>query len=174
MDKLAAAIVYLSLGIPFIQAGQEFLRTKPLPGGAVFDGNSYKSPDAVNGLKWNRKTEYRQVFDYYKGLIEFRKAHSALRISEGAEAAAHLEFFDRLPKGVVGYRLTGDDRLEELIVFLNNNNHPVNLQAVGRYDIYVDAEHAGDTPLYSVEGSYAIAPVSAMVLGKPYELHFEI
>jgi pullulanase len=168
MHKLAAAIVYLSLGIPLIHAGQEFLRSKPLPGGQVFDHNSYKSPDFVNSIKWNRKTEYKSVFEYYKGLIEFRKEHTALRMSEGHEAAARLEFFDMLPKGVVGYRFTGDNHLEEIIVFLNNNNYAVNLQAFSEYNVYIDGEHAGDTPLYTVEGGYSIAPVSAMVLGKPY------
>jgi pullulanase len=168
MHKLSAAIVYLSLGIPLIQAGQEFLRTKPLPGGMVFDHNSYKSPDFVNSIKWDRKTEYRGVFEYYKGLIEFRKAHTALRTHEGSDAAERLKFFDMLPKGVVGYLLTGDETLEEIIIFLNNNNYAVNLKAFSEYNVYIDAEHAGNTPLYTVEGDYSIAPVSAMALGMEY------
>ncbi|UKI16971.1 MAG: hypothetical protein L6V87_03830 [Ruminococcus sp.] len=72
MDKMAAACVFLAQGIPFIQAGQDFLRSKPLPGGA-YDHNSYNSPDAVNSLKWDRKSEFRDVFDYYKGTYRVQK-----------------------------------------------------------------------------------------------------
>ena len=47
IDKLGAALVFFSQGIPFIQAGQEFLRSKPVPH-CGFDHNSYASPDSVN------------------------------------------------------------------------------------------------------------------------------
>jgi pullulanase len=49
MDKLAAVAIFTSQGVPFIQAGQEFLRTK---GG---DHNSYDKPDAVNMIRWRDK-----------------------------------------------------------------------------------------------------------------------
>ncbi|MCL2053872.1 MAG: type I pullulanase [Oscillospiraceae bacterium] len=169
MHKLAGAIVFLSQGIPLLHAAQDFLRSKPLPGGAVFDHNSYKSPDAVNSIKWDRKAKYKAVFEYYKGLIEFRKAHSALRMSENAEVAEHLHYFDALPKGVVGFSLTGDDSLEEIIVFLNNGINPVGLHAFGEYSVYIDAQNAGNTPLYNIEGDYSLAPISAMVLGRKRE-----
>ena len=56
-----------SEGIPFLQAGEEMLRTKVKADGS-FDENSYASSDAVNCLKWNDldKAEYQQVFEYYK------------------------------------------------------------------------------------------------------------
>ena len=50
MHKMADAIILTSQGIPFFQAGQEFLRTK---GG---NNNSYKSGDTVNKLDWTRKS----------------------------------------------------------------------------------------------------------------------
>src|SRR5262245_12213244 len=52
LDKLAAAIIFTSMGIPFIQCGQEFLRTK---GG---DHNSYDKPDSVNMIRWHDKAEH--------------------------------------------------------------------------------------------------------------------
>jgi pullulanase len=164
MDKMAAALVFLSQGIPFIQAGQDFLRSKPLPGGNSFDHNSYNSPDIINSLKWDRKTQYKDVFLYYKGLIEFRKAHSALRMYSGNQVAEGLRFFDNLPTHIVGFGLYNDDVCSEILVFYNAGEFPVKLYAFGDYDVYIDGEKAGNIPLYTVGGDYEIAGRSAMVL----------
>lgn len=166
MDKLAAAMVFLSQGIPFIQAGQEFLRSKPFPGGSVFDHNSYKSPDAINSLKWNRKSEFKNVFNYYKGLIALRKAHSAFRMYENEQVAENLYYLDNLPAHVVGFLLRNDSELDEIVVFFNPNNYPVKLHAFGRYDVYANENYAGTHTIGSVEGDYEVAPISAMVLGR--------
>ena len=167
MDKMAAACVFLAQGIPFIQAGQDFLRSKPLPGGA-YDHNSYNSPDAVNSLKWDRKSEFRDVFDYYKGLIEFRKAHSALRMFTAEDIGRNMKFFDHLPQRIVGFGLYGDCELEEIIVFFNPTNDDITLHAFGEYNVYIDSDNAGNKPLYTVCDDYIIKPHSTMVMGRPY------
>ena len=70
MNNLAAAIVMTSQGTPFFQAGEELLRSKPLPEGG-FDHNSYKSPDSINSIKWDTLSDpvYQDVVSYYAGLI---------------------------------------------------------------------------------------------------------
>ncbi len=73
VDRFAAALTLLSRGIPFLAAGQEFLRSK---GG---EHNSYNLPDSVNMLRWNGVTENRDTVEYYRGLIEVRKSLSELR-----------------------------------------------------------------------------------------------
>lgn len=166
MDKMAAAMVFLSQGIPFFQAGQDFLRSKPLPGGA-YDHNSYNSPDVVNSLKWDRKTKYRDVFDYYKGLIEFRKAHTALRMYTAEAIGENMRFFDSLPQRIVGFGLYGDCELEEIAVFFNPTPHSVNMYAFGEYNVYIDGQKAGNSPLYTVCGDYEIKPYSTMAMGRP-------
>ncbi len=164
-DKMAAAMVMLSQGIAFIQAGQEFLRSKPLPGGA-YDHNSYCSPDIVNSIKWDRKTQYKDVYEYYKGLIAFRKAHSALRMYDGADIAKNMYFFDKLPARIVGFGLYGDNELDEIAVFLNPTDYRVKLHAFGEYNVYIDDKKAGTTPLYKINGDYEIPPHCAFVIGK--------
>ena len=166
MDKMAAAMVFLAQGIPFIQAGQEFLRSKPFPGGTVFDHNSYKSPDAINSLKWDRKSEFRNVFEYYKGLIALRKAHTAFRMCNKDEIAANMQYIDKLPQRVVGFLLYGDCEFEEIVVFFNPNDYPVTLHAFGQYGVYVDGEKAGTVPLRTVEGDYVLDELSTIVLGR--------
>jgi pullulanase len=170
MDKLAAAFVFLSQGIPFFQAGQEFLRSKPLPGGNSFDHNSYNSPDIINSLKWDRKSKYIDVFNYYKGLIEFRKNHSALRMYDGEQVAKNLKYFDNLPPRIIGFGLYGDNELDEILVFYNAGEYPVQLFAFEELDVYIDGESTGNTPLRQVSGEYELQGISVMVLGKKREM----
>ena len=78
MNNLGAAIVLLSKGTPFWQAGEEMLRTKP-NGDGTYNHNSYNSSDEINNLKWSTlkpgSAEY-QTMQYYKALIQLRKAYS--------------------------------------------------------------------------------------------------
>ena len=69
-NKLSAAYVFLAQGTPFINGGQEFLRTKQ------GDHNSYQSDDKINAIDLNFKTNYSDVYNTYKGLIAFRKSNS--------------------------------------------------------------------------------------------------
>ena len=80
MNRLGAAIIMISEGIPFMQAGEEMLRTKD------GDENSYKSSDAINNIDWEALTptsnEYNTML-YYKGLIALRKAYPIFRAGSG-------------------------------------------------------------------------------------------
>lgn len=106
-NKLSAAYVFLAQGTPFINGGQEFMRTKK--------GNpdSYAA-DTKGGYKWSEteilecnavdlsyKETYSDVYNTYKGLIAFRKANS---VAFGHNGGARAE---TLSKGVTKYT-TGD------------------------------------------------------------------
>src|SRR5690606_7907015 len=73
------AVVLTSMGIPFLHAGTEFLRSKPKQDG-TYEHNSYESPDSVNQLRWDRKITYLNAFEYHKALIHLRKSISAFRL----------------------------------------------------------------------------------------------
>ncbi|MEE0061204.1 MAG: type I pullulanase [Acutalibacteraceae bacterium] len=75
-NKLSATIVLTSQGIPFYMAGEEFARTKQ------GDHNSYKSPDSINAIDWTRVKTYNNLVQYYKGLMQIRKAYSPFRASD--------------------------------------------------------------------------------------------
>ena len=68
-DKLSAAYVLLSQGTPFINGGQEFLRTKK------GNENSYQSNDTINAVDLGFKEKYSDVYNTYKGLIALRKSN---------------------------------------------------------------------------------------------------
>ena len=61
-NRLAAVIYLTSFGLPFMQAGEEFARTKK----GV--SNSYRSSPTLNRLDWNRAEQYHALVDYYRGL----------------------------------------------------------------------------------------------------------
>ena len=75
-NKLSAAIVLTSQGIPFYMAGEEFARTKQ------GDHNSYKSSDSINAIDWTRVKTYNNLVQYYKGLMEIRANYSPFRAAD--------------------------------------------------------------------------------------------
>ncbi len=85
---LANAAVMLAFGIPEMQVGQEFARTK---GG---DDNSFRSGDRVNALDWNRMSEqpYAEAVHHMRELIALRKSIPELRETDYAriEEMAHV------------------------------------------------------------------------------------
>ena len=83
---LASSTAILAQGVPFIHAGQEFMRTK---GG---DENSYKSPDSVNSLKWDEAAKNKDMVSYFKGLIAIRKANPAFRMSKATDVIKGMKF----------------------------------------------------------------------------------
>lgn len=165
MDKMAAAVVFTSLGTPFLQMGQEFLRTKPDGKGGFVD-NSYCSGDEVNAIRWDRKTQYREVYEYYRGLIAFRKAHPALRLSTQQEVKTCVHFFKREVPGVVAYQIVTDS--EKLVVIHNSAPFAKMLPIPsGTWKVYVNENHAGTEPLETFSGGRAlIQPTSTLVMAK--------
>lgn len=130
MDKLSAAIVILAQGIPFLEIGQDFLRSKPVSSNEretlenkyiPFSGNSYNAPDKTNSIKWNQKKENLDVFNYYKSLITLRKKYPQLRISKREDIESQLRFFDTGDNNIIGYSLkdTKSENKSVILVLLN-------------------------------------------------------
>jgi len=111
MSKLGAAIILTSQGVPFIQMGQEMLRTK---GGVE---NSYNSPDSVNMVRWEWKEKRLAVVEYYKGLIALRKNHPLLFcMTDQGLIRDRITFYEHLdlpvPERCIAYWIRGyDDNL---------------------------------------------------------------
>lgn len=73
MNKMAGSVILVSKGGAFMQAGEEFARTKN------GDDNSYASSDYINRIDWNRVSTYSSIQKYYQGMISIRKAFSGFR-----------------------------------------------------------------------------------------------
>lgn len=162
MHRLADAIILTSQGIPFFQAGQEFLRTK---GG---DENSYKSSDAVNKLDWSRKSENIETVDYIKGLINLRKAHPAFRMTSADMIKKNLNFLT-VPKNVVAYEMNYSanmDNWANIVVAFNANkeNTTIKLSKKGTWNIVVNGERAGVETIEQFRGDSLIVPALSSIV----------
>lgn len=170
MNRLCAAIVFTSQGVPFIQAGEEFLRSKPLPEKKGFAENSYNMPDEVNSIKWDNIHEYPDMIAYYKGLMALRKAHPVFRMQSEAEMTQNLCFLSDTPENVVAYLLKGkgaDDTPENILVIFNGNDEEIlyNLPE-GKWKILVDDKTAGADGKKIISEKTDVEPLSALVLEK--------
>ena len=169
-NNLAAAIYMTAQGVPFFQAGEEMLRSKPL-GNGEFDHNSYCSPDSVNSLKWNdlNKGAYQDVYRYYQGLIAFRKAHPALRMTEASEVSAHISKLTGLDFNVTGFHIASGANGEEneFVVIFNPRSDDISVTLPeGSWTVYINADDAGTEALAAAEGEVTVEHSSAMVLLK--------
>lgn len=149
LNQLAQTAVFTSQGIPFMLSGEEMLRDKK----GVH--NSYNSSDEINHLDWNNLKKYPQVFAYYKGLIQMRKAHPAFRLGSAELVHKHLEF---LPTQdcLVAFRLknhAGGDKWNNIYVVLNGST---NLQSVnipkGKYTIVANNGVINEAGIGEMEG----------------------
>ena len=169
MNNLAASVVMLSQGVPFFQAGEEILRSKPLPDGG-FDHNSYKSSDAINNIKWDDLNDetYQMVRDYYAGLIAFRKAHPALRMTSAEDVAANIkQIREDLESNVLAFQFApganGDDYGMFVVINGKLKDTTVALPE-GKWTIYVQGEKAGTEVLDVVSGTVQVDALSALIL----------
>ncbi len=170
MNNLAAAIYMTAEGVPFFQAGEEMLRSKEHADG-TFDENSYASGDTINALRWlNLEDEsYAAVMEYYKGLIAFRKAHGALRLSSAEDVSEHVTPVKDLADNVLAFDITGGvnkETAEELYVIFNANPEAAEVELPeGKWNVYINGEKAGTEVLDQVEGGkVTVEAISAMVL----------
>jgi pullulanase len=166
MNRLSAAIILTSQGIPFFQAGEEFLRSKPLnEEGTAFDDNSYNSSDTINSLKWDAVSINKEVVNYYKGLIAFRKKYRALRIAKSEEVRAKLKIMDWSQPNVVTFTIS--DHIEgEICVCYNANREEKTIHIPeGEWKVYVEGTKAGTDLLRIIKGQEVkVEAISALVL----------
>ena len=165
MDKLSNGIVLTSQGIPFIQAGEEFLRTK------YSNDNSYNAPDDINQLKWDRKSKYKEVFNYYKELINIRKRHPAFRMKTRDDIQNNLTFLNINENNLIAYIIKCDDIEEnwkEILIVLNGNNKVKFIDIPkGIWNVVVDENRASEEIIRIIdEEKLQINPISMMILVK--------
>ncbi len=160
LAKQAYGIVLTSQGIPFIHAGDEFLRSKPDENSWTgFNHNSYESPDSINQIDWSLKVseDGANMYQYVKGLIELRKAHEAFSMATSQEVIDNLTFVDDALEGVLAFTLTNGttgDSTEKFFVVHNVNRESITitLPNIGIWTLTVNEASAGDEAIATYYG----------------------
>ena len=127
---LASSFVLLSQGIPFIHAGQEFMRTK--------NGleNSYNAPDSINRIDWHRRSEMKQAVDYMKSLIALRKHEPLFRLRTIDEVKEHMNIL-KADYQIVVYQLEDTEKLYYVIFNGQTNAIDFDVEA-GDYQVLIE------------------------------------
>ena len=163
-NRLAAGIYLTCMGTPFMQAGEEFARTKR----GIKD--SYRSPASINQLDWSRAASFHSLVDYYRGLIALRARFP--RLGDGKLESAHaIEFFSLEPP-LEGWHLEaapGDGAAwPEIAVFYNPTDSEATVSLPeGRWRLLCDGVSSslwrGGEIIRT--GSTVLLPYSATILG---------
>ena len=166
-NKLSAAIILTSQGIPFYLAGEEFARTK------YGDHNSYNAADSVNQIDWSRISKYQNLVDYYRGLMLIRDSYSPF--SDGTMTSGNSTYF--VENGsAIGYTIQNKtanaaNEWGTVAVLTNNTSSAKSITLKGQstlpssWVIVANGNKAGLESLGTVSGSTISVPArSAMVL----------
>ena len=169
INKLAAALLFTSQGALFMQAGEEFGRTKH------GDANSYVSSIDVNKLDWSLRKTNRDLVDYYRGLNDIRRTFAPLRDAT-AQTAKAITFSRDAIENLIAYTIPnsfaekGDWKWMAVVLNSSGETHEVTLEShtgelPANWTIVADRDHAGLEALGTVEGStMTIEPHSALIL----------
>ena len=173
--KLGAVFYMMSQGVPFMQAGEEMLRSKPNGRGGYVE-NSYKSSDRVNSIKWNllKHPDYQDMVNYYRGLIRFRKAHPVLRLTSAYDVLSHVVPVHCEHPQVGAFHIDGSipgEPAEEMFLIFSAAETAQTLPLPkGTWHVCINSKHAGIVSLEAVESAVTLPPISAMVLVKDKSL----
>jgi pullulanase len=162
MNRLGAAIVMISQGTPFWQAGEEMLRSKPKADGG-FDENSYKSSDEINNIDWEvlvpGSNEY-EMMRYYQGLIAMRKAVAMFTAQSGVAVS-----FSDLPGG--GMIVTFDNHMGGMAkVVINPTEKTDKFTLSGEWKLLATGTQAGSETVRVESGALEIPACSILVYVK--------
>ena len=159
MNKLSAAIVITSQGIPFSLGGEEFCRSKD------GDENSYASSRKENMLDWENVDLYSDVIEYYRGLYKIRDAFAAFSDSPAATANS-LTYLSDVPKGVMGYTInnTESGKWSQMCVIFNGSDSAQNVTAKGDWVVLADNKTAGLRNIKNVTNSVKVEAHSAVIM----------
>lgn len=169
-NKLAALMYFTCQGHLFLQAGEEFGRTK------FGDENSFRSDPAINMLRWQQTVVFRELVAYYQGLISLRKRLPGL-CDKSRNALNRISGQTVHGKGVVSFLV--DNRQEgtvpeweELLIAYNSSKKDFTLNALLqteknpeiKWEILADADSADCRRMAGEK--VTVAAGSGMILGK--------
>ncbi|GEK91926.1 type I pullulanase [Alkalibacterium kapii] len=166
LNKINAALLFTSLGGIFLQAGEEFGRTK------FGDENSYRSSISVNQLDWTLTQTNKDLLDYYKGMISIRKAYAPLR--DASNKTGEAITFSHTKENVLAYTIPNVINKKDwsmMAVIVNTSPHPEEVELKSSYPlpdqwtIRASRHAAGLSPLGVITGrSVIINPGEVLIL----------
>ena len=130
-----------------MHAGQEYARSKviaktdaPDTLQGTIDHNSYNKDNATNYLNYHHATMNNQLIDYYRCLIELRKAYPLF----GSTDRENIRFLDQSDPFVLGYHITGQYSSQAVVLLNANPDKSLRFTLPpGKWSLVVDGIQAG-------------------------------
>ena len=160
-NKLAAAIVMFSFGVPFFLAGEEGARTK------LGEHNSYNLPKSLNMINWERMYLFEELVLYYKKIIKIRKR---LNNFYQLNRIKYYNIYD-LPKGVVGFvvqRILYGEFKEIILIFNSTeSDFTYRINKNGKWIVILgeQIDENNNEEIYLENNLFVVKPISAGIIG---------
>ncbi|MCM1191602.1 MAG: type I pullulanase [Butyrivibrio sp.] len=142
-NKLAAFICFTCQGRLFLQAGEEFGRTK------FGDDNSYRSAPEINMLRWGQTERFRELVEYYRGLISLRLRLPGL-YDKSRDAWRRIQAQTVHGAGLVSFRVDnrlgtedGETEWEELLIYYNASDKSFPVELPGASNLGTERQETG-------------------------------
>ena len=154
--RLGFVSVMTAQGLPFMNAGTEFARTK------YGDANSYRTSDNINAIDWTRLEKWGAEADYYAGLLKIRNAFTPFYDAK-ADAITTVS-----ASGPVAYTINNTKAGEwsKVLVVMNNNKTSAKTVTLpsGTWTVVANDKVAGLDSLDTATGSYSVPAWSGAIL----------
>jgi pullulanase len=160
--KFGLAAVLTSYGIPFIHAGEEIGQSK------YGKGNTYNLPDVYNKFSYRLLDERKAMYDYFRGLVLYRKQARYLHIYDPRVIDPILNV-ETLPHGVMKVTIADGaytSPASEIICIYNPSRESVSCALNGECSILVD-QSGYVAPAGLKEENALVSPHSLLVAAKP-------
>ena len=169
-EKLAAAYIFLAQGTPFINGGQEFMRTKKgnpdsyaadTKGGITWTNSAGQyNIDDCNTIDLGFRTKYSDVYNTYKALIQIRKDFDAFRRGKYVEASSVDS-----TKGITLYSTDGSDG-KTYNVYFNATDTDYTLKTAVKGYKFTISESTGTYSVSETEESINNIPARSFIILK--------
>ena len=170
--KLGALTLFVSQGVTMIHCGQEWGRSKLIfdpsgndPKTGILDHDSYNKDNETNWLNYNEIEINKNLFNYYKKLIELRLSSPALRKAKPSDINFKV-YNDPLH---ITFSIQTVSELDPFEYFISLNGNPKSEHSIdipeGKWELLADKNSvAVNNPKITIENSYTLASSSGVIL----------
>lgn len=167
-NRMAAAVYFTCQGRVFFLSGEEAARTK------LGEENTYILSPELNRLDWERIYSYRDLLEYYRGLIAFRKRMPGLY--DKSERAGERIFGEKIfADGCLQFCVDNRECSLWDVLFVVYNSTATELEMTlprGEWKLLVDGKNSWywnsvkSSVKQSEHGVVSISPVSVQIYGR--------
>jgi pullulanase len=161
--KLAYSLVLLSYGIPFIHAGEEIGESK------FGKDNTYNLPDVYNKFSYRLLGERKAMYDYFRGLVKFRKEHRFLHVYDPRVIDPLLSIADE--GALLVAAITDGDLIapyREITLLINPSDGPLTHEFPSDREVLLDSSGLVEDAHIKVT-SALVPPHSLFLVGLPIQ-----